>query len=750
MKIVTGFTKSAASFSIILLVFFIPCLVFFNIQYQWNTPSFDFFLDYPGSATVHSVISGGKSDLAGIHPGDVLISIDGDPVASFHTPRFGFVHTLVIERQGVRESHPVVPVSLLQMNFLPLASSTLIALAFWGIGTLLLVRRFQNNDVRLLFLIFQICGAAILFPVAYQSPWTPPVFGDIVSKLTISLLPPLMLQFISSYPARLGNNLLRAVGFICAYILAFVIFLSWVIDPYSGKQANIFFTSFILALSIALLTFTYRHRANPETRRRIRIIGFCTIAAISVPFIFYLVPLSSGSSLYLPEWFASSFLVVIPVSYLLATLRYNLFGIDRIVNRTLVYVSLSLGILIIYLIPYFYIYQFLPDDLFIRISVIFVLTIWIGWTFDWLRTRTQRLVDKYIYGGWYDFPAVVETISNALAKCVTRDQVNTVLTGQVPTLMRLTDSTLWIRPSDTQFPSLPPLRANFRYKFQTEIQSQWTVGSHTEGDELSETDLRILHTVAKQAEIALNNALTIETLQNQLEEILASREALARTQRQLLRSREEERSRLARDLHDSPIQALIGMNIQMGLLLNSKDISAHLRKNLEEMRSEVRKLSDELRQVCADLRPPMLDTLGLSSAIRSLASEWTTVNGIKTQLNLCPDQDLKLLPGEVAVNLFRVAQEALSNIAKHAHANRVDIFLSFERSQLVMTIEDDGTGFNAPDTLHGLTQQSHYGLAGMRERMDLIGGSWSIKSAPGKGTIVRVVYVDNESHAYGK
>lgn len=750
MRTVSGFAKSAASFSIIFLVFIIPCLVFLNIQYQWNTPTFDFFLDYPGSATIHSVVSGGQSDLAGIRSGDVLTSIDGEPVSSFQMPRFGFIHTLVFERQGVRESHPVAPVRLLQMNFLPLASSSVIALAFWGIGTLLLVRRFQNDEVRLLFLIFQVSGAAILFPVAYQFPWVPPDFGGIVSKLTICILPPLLLQFISSYPARLGNKLLRTVGYICAHILAIVIFFTWVLDPYTGKQANIFFTSFMLALSLALLTFAYRHRANPETRRRIRIIGFSTIAALSVPFIFYLVPLTSGSSLFLPEWLASSFLVVIPVSYLLATLRYNLFGIDRIVNRTLVYVSLSLGILIIYLVPYFYIYQFLPDDLFIRLSVIFILTIWIGWTFDWLRTRTQRLVDKFIYGGWYDFPAVVETVSNALAKCVTRDQVNTVLTGQVPNLMRLTDSNLWIRPSNTQLPSLPPLKASFRYKFQTDIQSQWTVGSHTDGDELSGTDLRILHTLAKQAEIALNNALTIETLQNQLEEILASREALAHTQRQLLRSREEERSRLARDLHDSPIQALVAMNIQMGLLLNSNDISDHLRKNLEEMRREVRKLSNELRQVCADLRPPMLDTLGLSSAIRSLVSEWATINGIKTQLDLCPDQNLKQLPGEVAVNLFRVAQEALSNITKHAHAHQVDISLSIERSQLVMTIEDDGTGFNAPDTLHGLTQQSHYGLAGMRERMDLIGGTWSIKSAPGKGTIVRVVYADNESHADGK
>jgi signal transduction histidine kinase len=306
--------------------------------------------------------------------------------------------------------------------------------------------------------------------------------------------------------------------------------------------------------------------------------------------------------------------------------------------------------------------------------------------------------------------------------------------------MRLSGSYLWIGSSNSTFPAISPAQARFCFKFRTELPAQWTVGLHRDGDDLSEADQRILHTLAQQAEIALNNAFMIETLRNQLDEIRASQEALAQTQHQLLRSREEERSRLARDLHDSPIQSLVGLNIQLGLLLNATNLNPSATESLQEMRSEVRRLSSELRQVCADLRPPMLDTLGLGAALRALAKEWSDQNALETQLDLCPDATLRSLPGEVAVNLYRVAQEALVNIGKHARARQVKICLAWKEKELVMTIADDGTGFKPPDTLHGLTSQSHFGLAGMRERVGLIGGEWSLKSAPGKGTTVSVTW----------
>jgi signal transduction histidine kinase len=156
------------------------------------------------------------------------------------------------------------------------------------------------------------------------------------------------------------------------------------------------------------------------------------------------------------------------------------------------------------------------------------------------------------------------------------------------------------------------------------------------------------------------------------------------------------------------------------------------------MRAEVRGLSSELRQVCAELRPPMLDTLGLGAALRTLVTEWTDQKNVETQLHLSPDATLRSLPDEVAVNFYRVAQEALINISKHARARHVNISLVFEECQLRMTIQDDGLGFEAPITLHDLTTKSHFGLAGMRERIGLIGGEWSLKSVPGGGTTICV------------
>ena len=161
-------------------------------------------------------------------------------------------------------------------------------------------------------------------------------------------------------------------------------------------------------------------------------------------------------------------------------------------------------------------------------------------------------------------------------------------------------------------------------------------------------------------------------------------------------------------------------------------------ESLREMRAEIRQLSSELRHMCAELRPPLLDTLGLGAALRAYTKEWSSQTNVKTRLVLSPDAALRDLPDEVSVNLYRVAQEALINIGKHAGARQVEISLSWEEGQLVMTIRDDGHGFTLPDTIQGLTARNHFGLAGMRERVNLIGGQWSLQSLPGQGTTIQV------------
>lgn len=729
---------------LLLLALIVPVLAGYDLYIQWETPTMDFFVE---GAIVRDVVTGGEAEAAGLEAGDVILTVDDTPFSLWYEPKIGMTHILKVERRGAQFSLAIPAVRVLQLNILPLFSALIVALAFWGVGTLLLLRRFWDEEIRLLFLLSQVAALALLFPLSYSAPFAPPRWSIPISVAGFNLAAPLLLHDALTFPVRLGRAGWRRAGLTLAYLGALFSFGIWLFEARLGVAVGILFFSFVVTAAILFILYTYLYRATPAERRRTRVVVFGTVLAAFPLIALYLFPAVFRAEHLIPTWLVALFLLVAPLSYLYATLRYNLFGIDRLLNRTLVYVLLSLGIFIVYLVPYLFLYQFIADNLFIQLSFTFILTLWVGWTFDWMRTRTQRLVDRFFYGGWYNYPAVVETVSDALARSSTRAEVADVLSRQLPNLMRLRESSLWIGDSNVTFPALKPAQsqARFRFKFRSDVPAQWTVGLHRDGDDLSAGDQRILRTVARQAEIALNNAFMIETLRKQLDEIRASRESLAQIQHRLLISREEERSRLARDLHDGPIQSLVGMNIQMGLLLGAQELPASSVESFREIRAEIRQLSDELRQVCTELRPPMLDTLGLGAAIGALAETWSAQTGVAVQFDAPQKADFRALPDEVAVNFYRVAQETLTNIAKHARAKHVNVALGYERSRLTMTIHDDGQGFNAPITMHDLTGQQHFGLAGMKERMEQIGGQWDLKSAPGDGTTVRAVWSAKEA-----
>jgi signal transduction histidine kinase len=436
-------------------------------------------------------------------------------------------------------------------------------------------------------------------------------------------------------------------------------------------------------------------------------------------------------------------MVLAPSGYLLAIVHHNLFDIDRLLNRAVVYGILSLGILLLYLGPFLLIYRAVPDDLLAQLLVVSALTLLVGLAFDWSKMRVQQLVDQLFYGGWYDYPGVVETVSAELARSLDRHQLTAVLAEQVPALMRLHPGRLHIGEKVKELepdPKQPHLW--FDLAFEGRLAAVWVVGPHRDGEDFTAADRRILRTLADQAETALRNVLLVEALRRRLEEIRASRETLARAQHRLLLSREEERARLARELHDSPIQSLVGLNLQLGLLRNvvSAGDAANptLAHELQAMRAEVRALLAELRAVCAALRPPMLDTLGLAAALRALAEEWSAQHAIPLDLTLPNDEQLSALPEAVAVNLYRVTQEALTNVARHAEAESAALRLTADDGRLTLTIRDDGRGFPTPNDRGARTANDHFGLIGIQERVELIGGTLEIASEPGRGTTIRV------------
>lgn len=713
----------------ILTAVVLPALAGYVVYEQVRAPVFDASMDWEGGEILE-VKQDSFANWAGFWPGDVILSVDGEPF-----PRWPAVvgNYQAQVRRGAQVIQMELPlVSMARVNLPALLGGVAVALVFWASGLLLLLRRFEQVEIRLLFLLSQALGVAILFPMSYLPKWYPPHWAMNLSVACLFISAPLILHHYLLFPARLGAPRLRQWGMGALYLLALACVFLWLTEPPLGRRVGMAFTTGVVVAAMGALGYSYFRRASADERRRLRLIFFGALLGGLPVLLFYFLPSIFNLAPLMPLWMAGLFAALAPLGYLQAVLRHNLFGIDRLLNRTLVYAALSLGILILYLGPFLLIYRLAPGDWLAQMMVASGLTLVVGLAFERTRTTLQRLVDRLFYGGWYDYPGVVEQVSRALAGCIERGQLREALTRQIPNLMQLQGGGLYF--DDEPRPESFPPGAQFSLNFQERTRATWTIGLHRDRDELAESDLRILDTLARQAEIALGNVLLIETLRAQLNEIRASREALSQAQRRLLHSREDERARLARDLHDGPLQSLIGLNMQLGMVSpQSGDPAA-----LNEMRAEVRDLLNDLRGVCSELRPPMLDTLGLAAAIRSLAEDWAMQNNAALQLNLPPNAALQSLPGDVAVNLYRVAQEALANVAKHARAKRVGISLVENNDGLDLTIEDDGRGFLPPSDINDLAAQGHFGLVGLRERVHLIGGTLDLRSSPAQGTRILV------------
>jgi len=197
--------------------------------------------------------------------------------------------------------------------------------------------------------------------------------------------------------------------------------------------------------------------------------------------------------------------------------------------------------------------------------------------------------------------------------------------------------------------------------------------------------------------------------------------------RQALTLQEAERQRVARELHDEVGQTLTGVMLQVEGLASA--IPEELRDQLDVLRETARHGTEEVRRIARRLRPDALDELGLHSAMAALATSFglPIERRIDTELPLSREQELVV---------YRVAQEALTNVVRHAHASRADLELHHENRETVLTIRDDGRGM-ASGSL-----PSSNGIRGMRERAMLIGAQLTIESRPGQGTEVRLTIDD--------
>ena len=235
----------------------------------------------------------------------------------------------------------------------------------------------------------------------------------------------------------------------------------------------------------------------------------------------------------------------------------------------------------------------------------------------------------------------------------------------------------------------------------------------------------LMQSYANLAAVAIQNSLLFD-------EIRRSNRQLHGLSQRLMKAQEEERLNLSRELHDESGQLLAALTVQLGLLERSVDQPGSLGQRIDELKNTANTIQVNLHKLAINLRPASLDHLGLVTTVRQYITEFNRQYSLPVDFEAV-GMEGRRLPIEIETALFRIIQESLTNVVLHAQATRVDVLLSLHNQHIVAIVEDDGVGFL--DTSPGL--EDHLGLFGMRERIEMLGGTFTIESSPGKGTTVK-------------
>ena len=259
-------------------------------------------------------------------------------------------------------------------------------------------------------------------------------------------------------------------------------------------------------------------------------------------------------------------------------------------------------------------------------------------------------------------------------------------------------------------------------------------------------DVELLAAFADQAAIAIEKSRLFESLKKTSKELENSEGNLKKFSGKILSTREEEKKKIATNMHDALGSMAIDINASLSIAekeIKDKNISnAH--KYIRQVKDKFENMIENLKNIAADIRPVDLDIIGLPGALREYISGIEKKSRLKIDFNV--DIDEKKLGGEISIALYRVAQEALNNVIKHAKAKKVRINLCSQKNSIKFNMSDNGRGFNCGRNLMQSGKSLKMGIIGMRERIESLGGTFNMKSAPKKGTAINITLPFKSDH----
>ncbi|HLW02437.1 MAG TPA: GAF domain-containing sensor histidine kinase [Ktedonobacterales bacterium] len=514
-----------------------------------------------------------------------------------------------------------------------------------------------------------------------------------------------------------------------------------------GQWPSLLLAVPIIVAEVVLLfaqVYRYRRVSSAVQRQQTKWVLFALLVAIPIDVANVLPTLvfptfrqpGPWHTLYIvfSEVTLPAIVLLIPLAIGFAILRYRLWEVDLLLNRTLVYGLLTACSIGLYLLVVVGLGTLLSagGNLFFSLLA----TAIIAALFHPLRERLQRVVNRLMFGERDDPYRVLLRLGQRLEHTLAPEKVLPAIVETLAQALKLPYAAIaWQQDAAAAESSIVAAFGNRKASerclhipliYQQEVVGALILAPRSPGESLDAADQRLLHDLARQVSVAVHAVRLTADLHRLTLDLQRSRERLVLT-------REEERRRLRRDLHDGLGPRLASLTLKLETARNRLSHDPLADTLLSDLITRTQEAVADVRRLVNALRPPALDELGLLPALHEQILQYSDLGDHALHISLEVPTDLPPLPAALEVALFRIAQEALTNVVRHAQASWCVVSLALcEREQaLELTISDNGRGL---PPIRG----TGVGLASMRERAEELGGTWVIESLSTGGTGVRV------------